>query len=81
MFPPLVTPVSVAQFPAVSSIRQTHAVRPRSRKTPVFPGAGPGPRPLPHGRVSRCRSRWASSFVAWNHPVKAVPRQTDDSLP
>ena len=43
MFPPLVTPASVAQFPAVSSIRQTHAVLPHSRKTPVSPGAGHGP--------------------------------------
>ena len=77
MFPPLVTPVSVAQFPTVSSIRQTHAVLPHSRKTPVFRGAGHGPEPPPHGRVSRCRSRWASSCVAWNHPVRTVPRQTD----
>ena len=46
MFPPLVTPVSVAQFPAVSSTRQTPAAPPYSRKKPVSPGPGHGPEPL-----------------------------------
>ena len=46
MPPPFVSPVSLCPFPAALSTRQTPAVLPRSRKTPVSPGAGHGPGPI-----------------------------------
>lgn len=75
--PAFVMSCSLVRPGALLSTRRIPAAPPHSQKTPVSPGAGCGPEPLPHGRVSRFHSRWVSSCVAWNHPVRTVPRQTD----
>ena len=63
MFPPLVSPVFPCFVPAVLSTRQTPAVLPRSRKRLVSPGAGHGPGPPLHGRVSLCRKRQTAAYI------------------
>ena len=67
-------PCPLVRLAALLSTRRTLAARPRSRKTPVSPGAGRGRGPLPRDRESPCRSHWAS-FCAGCVALLSDPNQ------